>query len=132
MPTMSELRQANDQLETQMREWKALRNERGEDSADWRAFRQHVMAIGGADPGDAAPDGFEGQADAGPGGVDAAATDEAQGSRTDFNPAGKAVSAVNSLSAAGTDASAGDTATWPAAAGAGSETSVWPEKRADS
>jgi hypothetical protein len=152
MATLAELRQANDQIESQMREWKALRGERGEDPHDWTAFRLHVMAIGGADPGEAAPDEFahweggamgSGPATAGAAGAapqlpNAAAapspgtsTEDAPESRTAFNPDGKAVSEVNSLSGSSPDAGGGDTSTWPTEVGTGSKTSVWPQKKVD-
>jgi hypothetical protein len=123
MATLAELRQANDQIETQLRGWMALRRERGEDPQDWAAFRRHVMAIGGPDPGESAPEELSGWASGGSRATSA--------SPTAYNPGGKAISEVNSLSGSGAGVSAGDTATWPPAAGAGSETSFWPQKKVE-
>jgi hypothetical protein len=41
-----------------IREWQALRRANGEDPHDWAAYRVHVQALGGPDPGAVIPGGF--------------------------------------------------------------------------
>jgi hypothetical protein len=58
MPTLDELRQRNDQIETQLREWKQQRFANGENPMDWAAFRKHLEGLGAPDPGESSPDEF--------------------------------------------------------------------------
>ncbi len=58
MATLAELRESNANIEQQMNEWRQQRYANGENPLDWAAFRAHVQAIGGADPGETAPDEF--------------------------------------------------------------------------
>lgn len=51
MPTFDELSGENPNLRQQYDEWRQSRTDSGEDSTDYEAFRQHVIAIGAADPG---------------------------------------------------------------------------------
>lgn len=51
MPSFAEIEAANPNIREQYDTWRGLRAERGEDPTDYQAFRQHVMAIGGPDPG---------------------------------------------------------------------------------
>ena len=135
MATMAELRQANEGIEAQMREWKQQRFANGENPMDWVAFRQHVQQLGAADPGETAPDEFYRWNDDMAGGQPDA-TSETQGTNPAQQPGqtgvqphafGKQVSEVNSLR--GDAAANDDTSTWPADAGGGSTTSTWPEPK---
>jgi hypothetical protein len=56
----SELANDNPNIQQQYDEWRQQRQNNGEDGADWKAFRQHVMAIGAPDPGEDAPEDLEG------------------------------------------------------------------------
>jgi len=56
----SEMAKANPNIQQQFDEWRQQRGQNGEDGADWKAFREHVMAIGAPDPGEDAPEDFEG------------------------------------------------------------------------
>jgi hypothetical protein len=58
MPTLDELRQTNDQIATQLREWKKQRFANGENPMDWTAFRAHLEGLGAPDPGERPPDEF--------------------------------------------------------------------------
>jgi hypothetical protein len=59
--TFQDLAAENPNIRQQYDEWRDLRNQAGEDSTDWGAFRQHVTAIGAPEPGEAAPDDFVGE-----------------------------------------------------------------------
>ncbi|MGE3911802.1 MAG: GH25 family lysozyme, partial [Chloroflexota bacterium] len=50
-PTIEELEATTPAIRSQLREWKALRRQRGEDPNDYPAGRQHLVAIGCPDPG---------------------------------------------------------------------------------
>jgi hypothetical protein len=54
--TFWELANENPNIYQQYDEWRELRAQNGEDPTDFRAFRQHVVAIGAPDPGDQEPD----------------------------------------------------------------------------
>ena len=58
MATLAELRETNANIEQLMNEWRQQRYANGENPLDWAAFRAHVQAAGGPDPGDPAPDEF--------------------------------------------------------------------------
>jgi hypothetical protein len=60
MATFQDLEAENSNIREQYDTWRALRAERGEDPTDYQAFRQHVMAIGGPDPGAQEIDDFVG------------------------------------------------------------------------
>jgi hypothetical protein len=60
MATFAELSADNPNIRGQYDEWAALRSQNGEDPTDYQAFRQHLMAIGAPDPGDAEIDDFVG------------------------------------------------------------------------
>ena len=60
MATFADLSADNPNIRAQYDEWAALRSQNGEDSTDYQAFRQHVMAIGAPDPGEAEIDDFVG------------------------------------------------------------------------
>jgi hypothetical protein len=55
---LDRLQSANPNIADQMREWQSSRAGSGEDATDWGAFRQHVIDLGGEDPGDEAPEEF--------------------------------------------------------------------------
>jgi len=42
-------------LKQQMIDWQNARQARGENPNDWPAFRAHIIALGGSDPGATAP-----------------------------------------------------------------------------
>ena len=54
----SDLATDNPNIRQQYDEWRKQRQQHG-DATDWRAFRQHVMAIGAPDPGEDTPEDFE-------------------------------------------------------------------------
>ena len=58
MATLNELQEANANIEEQMNDWRQQRYANGENPLDWAAFRAHVQAIGGPDPGETGPDEF--------------------------------------------------------------------------
>ncbi len=58
---LSEMRTQNPYFDVQLRVWQKLRRARGEDPADWDAFRAHQLEIGAWDPGMWPPEGFGGQ-----------------------------------------------------------------------
>ena len=55
MATWSDMAADNENIQAQWEEWTAARSANGEDH-DWGAFREHLMAIGAPDPGDAPED----------------------------------------------------------------------------
>jgi hypothetical protein len=57
-PAVDDLRAANPNIEEQMATWKAERRMRNQTPVGWLAFRRHVQAIGGPDPGDLGPAAF--------------------------------------------------------------------------
>jgi hypothetical protein len=59
--TFQDLAADNPNIREQYDEWRDLRTQRGEDSTDWAAFREHVTAIGAADPGTDEPEDFVGE-----------------------------------------------------------------------
>lgn len=61
MATFEDLAADNPNIRGQYDEWRQLRSERGEDPTDWKAFREHVTAIGAPDPGGDEPDDFVGE-----------------------------------------------------------------------
>jgi len=61
MATFDTLAQANPNIRSQYDEWREQRSGSGEDSTDWDAFRDHLLAVGSADPGMAPPDDFVGE-----------------------------------------------------------------------
>jgi len=61
MSTFETLGQENPNIREQYDEWREQAAANGEDSTDWDAFRDHVMAIGAPDPGMAPPDDFVGE-----------------------------------------------------------------------
>jgi hypothetical protein len=61
MATFQDLAAENPNIRQQYDEWREQRSQRGEDSTDYQAFRQHVMAIGAPDPGARPPDDFVGE-----------------------------------------------------------------------
>ena len=60
MATFADLSAANPNLRQQYDEWRELRSQNGEDPTDYQAFRQHVIALGAADPGEQEIDDFVG------------------------------------------------------------------------
>jgi hypothetical protein len=60
MASFDDMTAQNPNIRQQYDEWRELRSQNGEDSTDWDAFRQHVMAIGAHDPGMVPPDDFVG------------------------------------------------------------------------
>lgn len=58
MATLQDLEAENPNITQQYQEWTALRSERGEDPTDYEAFRQHIIGIGGPDPGPDEIDNF--------------------------------------------------------------------------
>jgi hypothetical protein len=56
----NDLMAQNPNLRQQYDEWRELRSQNGEDPTDYKAFRQHVMAIGAPDPGEQEIDDFVG------------------------------------------------------------------------
>ena len=60
MATFAELAADNPNIRAQYDEWAPLRSQNGEDPTDYQAFRQHLIAIGAPDPGDAEIDDFVG------------------------------------------------------------------------
>jgi hypothetical protein len=58
--TLAQLRAENPNIEGQLREWRMLRRQRGEDHNDYRAFRRHLLAIDAPDPGEQEFVGFRG------------------------------------------------------------------------
>jgi hypothetical protein len=61
MATFADMAQDNPNIRQQYDEWRDQRTQRGEDSTDWSALRQHMMAIGAPDPGEQEPDDFVGE-----------------------------------------------------------------------
>lgn len=45
-------------LQYRLQEWQEQRRANGQDPHDWSAYRAHAQALGGPDPGEAAPEGF--------------------------------------------------------------------------
>jgi hypothetical protein len=60
MASFTDLAADNPNIRGQYDEWRAQRESAGEDSTDYEAFRQHVIALGAADPGANEPDDFVG------------------------------------------------------------------------
>jgi hypothetical protein len=60
MSTFQDLAADNPNIRQQYDEWRAQRGQNGEDSTDYQAFRQHVIALGAPDPGDSEIDDFVG------------------------------------------------------------------------
>ena len=56
----ADLARDNPNIQQQYDEWRQQRQQNNENAADWQAFRQHVTAIGAPDPGEDAPEDFEG------------------------------------------------------------------------
>ena len=61
MATFEELAADNPNIRQQYDEWREQRSQRGEDAADYQAFRKHVMDIGAPDPGEQEIDDFVGE-----------------------------------------------------------------------
>ena len=61
MATFSEMTADNPYIREQYNEWREQRSQNGEDTTDWDAFREHVMALGAPDPGRQPPDDFVGE-----------------------------------------------------------------------
>jgi len=55
---MSELIEANPDLEQHMRDWQLERHQHGENPFDWQAFRVVVSFVGASDPGEDPPTEF--------------------------------------------------------------------------
>jgi hypothetical protein len=60
MSTFQDLATDNPNIRQQYDEWRAQREQNGEDSTDYQAFRQHLMALGAPDPGENEIDDFVG------------------------------------------------------------------------
>jgi hypothetical protein len=60
MSTFQDLAAANPNIRQQYDEWRAQRGQNGEDSTDYQAFRQHLIALGAPDPGENEIDDFVG------------------------------------------------------------------------
>ena len=58
MATFQDLAQDNPDVQTQYEEWRAQRDEGGEDPSDYAAFRRYLLALGAPDPGPEAPTDF--------------------------------------------------------------------------
>ena len=58
MASLADLAASNENIQTQLDEWRNERNAAGEDASDWEAFRQHVIAVGGEDPGEEKAEDF--------------------------------------------------------------------------
>ena len=52
MATFRDVEVQNPNIREQYDTWRREREQKGEDPADYQAFRQHVMAIGAPDPGE--------------------------------------------------------------------------------
>jgi hypothetical protein len=61
MRTFADLQAQNPHLRAQYDTWRQQRDERGDDSTDWDAFRASVTATGAPDPGPRPPDDFVGE-----------------------------------------------------------------------
>ncbi len=61
MRTFADLQAQNPHIRAQYDTWRQQRDERGEDSTDWDAFRSSVTATGSPDPGGRPPDDFVGE-----------------------------------------------------------------------
>ena len=61
MTTFADLEVDNPNMRAQYDEWREARAANGEDPIDWGAFQQHLIAIGGVDPGPRPPDDFVGE-----------------------------------------------------------------------
>lgn len=61
MSTFDTLAMDNPDIRQQYDEWREQRAANGEDSTDWDAFRDHILALGAPDPGLAPPDDFVGE-----------------------------------------------------------------------
>lgn len=60
MDTFADRSTENPNLRQQYDEWRDQRAQAGEDSTDYQAFRQHVIALGAPDPGETELDDFVG------------------------------------------------------------------------
>jgi hypothetical protein len=58
MATLADLEADNPTIRQQYEDWRKLREANGEDPTDYEAFRQHLLALGAPDPGEAAPEDF--------------------------------------------------------------------------
>lgn len=58
MATMAELEEQNPNIRQQLIDWRMARIQNSENPFDYEAFRQHLMAIGAPDPGEAEIDDF--------------------------------------------------------------------------
>jgi hypothetical protein len=52
MATLADLEATNPDIRRQLREWREVCAETGEDASDYQAFRQHVIFHGAPDPGE--------------------------------------------------------------------------------
>ena len=60
MATFADMLQADPNIRSEYDIWRPLREQKGEDSVDWDAFRTHLLAIGHPDPGLVPPDDWVG------------------------------------------------------------------------
>ncbi|MBI3964805.1 MAG: hypothetical protein HY329_04135 [Chloroflexi bacterium] len=60
MGTFQDMAQDNPNIRQQYDEWRGVRSDAGQDAADWRAFREHVQALGAPEPGMLPPDDWVG------------------------------------------------------------------------
>lgn len=61
MATFDQLLSQNPNLRAQYDEWRAAREQAGQDPTDYQSFRQHVISLGSPDPGELEIDDFVGE-----------------------------------------------------------------------
>ena len=59
MPNFQDLASDNPNIRAQYDEWRGLRGQNGEDPTDYQAFRQHLLGLGAADPGEREIDDYK-------------------------------------------------------------------------